>query len=113
MAGFICPWPPGATSGAATATAAMTAPTSPGPALTSEVISPEAALDRVERALRLDSRSAGGGGAGPGEPLANPATLETLRLIHARFPRLLLCLSTNGWFCLMLCPNCWTAGFPP
>ena len=33
---------------------------------------------------------------GPGEPLANPATLETLRLIHARFPRLLLCLSTNG-----------------
>jgi len=33
---------------------------------------------------------------GPGDPLATPATLETLRLIHARFPRLLLCLSTNG-----------------
>ena len=46
------------------------------PGVTSEVISPEAALDRVERALRLDSR--------------------LLRLIHARFPGLLLCLSTNG-----------------
>lgn len=66
------------------------------PGVTSEVISPEAALDRVERALRLDSRLRVAGVAGPGEPLANPATLETLRLIHARFPRLLLCLSTNG-----------------
>ena len=50
----------------------------------------------MERALRLDSRLRVAGVAGPGEPLANPATLETLRLIHARFPRLLLCLSTNG-----------------
>lgn len=66
------------------------------PGVTSEVISPEAALDRVERALRLDSRLRVVGVAGPGEPLANPATLETLRLIHARFPGLLLCLSTNG-----------------
>ncbi|MFR3922967.1 MAG: nitrogen fixation protein NifB [Dysosmobacter welbionis] len=95
MAGFICPWPPGATSGAATATAAMTAPTSPGRRHFGGHL-PEAALDRVERALRLDSRLRVAGVAGPGEPLANPATLETLRLIHARFPRLLLCLSTNG-----------------
>ena len=50
----------------------------------------------MERALRLDSRLRVVGVAGPGEPLANPATLETLRLIHARFPGLLLCLSTNG-----------------
>ena len=66
------------------------------PGVTSEVISPEAALDRVERALRLDSRLRVAGVAGPGEPLANPATLETLRLVRSRFPGLLLCLSTNG-----------------
>ena len=54
------------------------------PGVTSEVISPETALDRVERALRLDSRLRVAGEAGPGEPLANPATLETLRLVRSR-----------------------------
>jgi len=34
--------------------------------------------------------------AGPGEPLANEETFETLRLLHASLPKLLLCLSTNG-----------------
>jgi nitrogen fixation protein NifB len=34
--------------------------------------------------------------AGPGEPLANPATLATLRLLQQTHPDLLLCLSTNG-----------------
>ena len=42
------------------------------PGVTSEVISPEAALDRVERALRLDSRlrvaGVGGGRGAPGHP---------------------------------------------
>ncbi|MFQ7857188.1 MAG: hypothetical protein ACLRIS_20730 [Flavonifractor plautii] len=38
------------------------------PGVTSEVISPEAALDRVERALRLDSRLRVAGVAGPGGP---------------------------------------------
>jgi len=34
--------------------------------------------------------------AGPGEPLANRATLATLRLLQQTHPDLLLCLSTNG-----------------
>ncbi|GAW93890.1 nitrogenase molybdenum-iron cofactor biosynthesis radical SAM domain iron-sulfur cluster-binding oxidoreductase [Calderihabitans maritimus] len=34
--------------------------------------------------------------AGPGDPLANAATLETLRLVHKRFPQLVKCISTNG-----------------
>lgn len=34
--------------------------------------------------------------AGPGEPLANPQTFETLRLVHEKYPKLILCLSTNG-----------------
>jgi nitrogen fixation protein NifB len=34
--------------------------------------------------------------AGPGDPLANEATFETLRLVHREFPELINCLSTNG-----------------
>jgi nitrogen fixation protein NifB len=36
--------------------------------------------------------------AGPGEPLANESTFETLSLIHQQFPWLQKCLSTNGFF---------------
>jgi nitrogen fixation protein NifB len=36
------------------------------------------------------------GVAGPGEPLANAATLETLRRVHNEFPELMTCISTNG-----------------
>jgi nitrogen fixation protein NifB len=34
--------------------------------------------------------------AGPGEPLANAQTFETLALVQRNFPELVLCLSTNG-----------------
>jgi MoaA/NifB/PqqE/SkfB family radical SAM enzyme len=34
--------------------------------------------------------------AGPGEPLANEETFETLRLVKDEFSDLILCLSTNG-----------------
>ena len=88
MAGFICPWPPGATSGAATATAAMTAPTSPGPASLRRSSPPKLPWTAWSAPCAWTAVCGG--------PLANPATLETLRLIHARFPGLLLCLSTNG-----------------
>ena len=50
----------------------------------------------MERALCQDNRLRVVGIAGPGEPLANAATLKTLRLVHQHFPNLLLCLSTNG-----------------
>ena len=36
------------------------------------------------------------GVAGPGEPLANPATFQALARVHARHPHLLKCASTNG-----------------
>jgi len=36
------------------------------------------------------------GVAGPGDPLANPQTFETLGLIHSEYPHLLKCMSTNG-----------------
>jgi nitrogen fixation protein NifB len=34
--------------------------------------------------------------AGPGEPLANEETFETLRLAKEQFPNLIKCISTNG-----------------
>jgi nitrogen fixation protein NifB len=34
--------------------------------------------------------------AGPGDPLANKETFETLRLVRDEFPAMTLCMSTNG-----------------
>lgn len=36
--------------------------------------------------------------AGPGDPLANDATFETMKAIHREFPELILCISTNGLY---------------
>jgi nitrogen fixation protein NifB len=57
---------------------------------------PEEALAHVERLVRADPRLRVVGIAGPGEPLANPATLRTLELVRQRFPGLIKCVSTNG-----------------
>jgi nitrogen fixation protein NifB len=63
-----------------------------------EILHPRAALERV-RAL-VDAVGAGHpfvvGVAGPGEPLANEETFETLDLVHREFPSLVLCVSSNG-----------------
>ncbi len=66
------------------------------PGVTSGLISPHEAVIRVERALEKDSRLRVVGIAGPGEPLYNDATYETMRLLHVHFPQLILCVSTNG-----------------
>ena len=34
--------------------------------------------------------------AGPGEPLANEETFETLRRLHEQYPDVIKCISTNG-----------------
>ena len=34
--------------------------------------------------------------AGPGEPLANEETFETLRRLHEEYPNVIKCISTNG-----------------
>lgn len=67
------------------------------PGVSADVLSPQEALVRVDRALAEGVPLSVVGIAGPGEAFANPeATLETLRLVHAAHPELLLCLSTNG-----------------
>lgn len=67
------------------------------PGVTSAVLSPAQAGVYVKKVLEKEPRIKVAGIAGPGDPLANPVeTLQTLRLLKARFPDLLLCLSTNG-----------------
>lgn len=66
------------------------------PGVTSAVITPAEAVQRVEDALRREPRIRVAGIAGPGDPMANPETFETLRLLRAAFPDLILCTSTNG-----------------
>jgi nitrogen fixation protein NifB len=66
------------------------------PGVTSKVLSPEEALDLVRRVVEEFPYVKVIGIAGPGEPLANPETFEALRLVHEEFPRLIMCISTNG-----------------
>jgi nitrogen fixation protein NifB len=68
------------------------------PGVTSKVKNPEEALETVRqiKASALGAKYTVVGIAGPGEPLANKATFETLRLVRRNFPEMILCLSTNG-----------------
>lgn len=65
------------------------------PAVADRVLTPKEAVEQVAQHL-IEHRLTVAGIAGPGEPLHNPETFETLRLVGRRFPELILCLSTNG-----------------
>jgi nitrogen fixation protein NifB len=66
------------------------------PGVTTKVIKPEEAVERVRLARQLEPRINVVGIAGPGDPLANQATFQTFELVKASFPDMSLCLSTNG-----------------
>ncbi len=66
------------------------------PGVTSEILSPERALEKVRGIIADYPFIKVAGIAGPGDPLANDETFETLKLLHENFPDLILCLSTNG-----------------
>ena len=66
------------------------------PGVTSRVLTPGEAVERVGTFLERNSKVSVVGIAGPGDPLANDATFETLHAIHRKFPELTLCVSTNG-----------------
>ncbi len=67
------------------------------PGVTSAVLSPEEALRYLGRVKEKAPHLAVAGIAGPGDPFADPArTLKTLELIHAAYPDLIFCLSSNG-----------------
>ncbi len=69
------------------------------PGVTSQILTPTEAIKKVRTVMA--SEIMGPiikviGIAGPGDPLFNPETFETFRLVAAEFPQLILCLSTNG-----------------
>jgi len=71
------------------------------PGVTSKILTPEQAVRRVELVKRHMEMQGGPqlkvvGIAGPGDPLANPKTFETFKLVREAFPEMTLCLSTNG-----------------
>jgi len=66
------------------------------PGVTSKVLTPQEALERVREVLEKVHYIKVVAVAGPGEPLFNEETFETFRLIKGEFPHLMRCLSTNG-----------------
>ena len=66
------------------------------PGVTSEVLSPMEAADKVGKVLEKIPELKVIGIAGPGDPLANETTYETVALVRERHPELTLCISTNG-----------------
>jgi len=66
------------------------------PGVCSKVITPKEAVGYVRKAIKKFQYIKVIAIAGPGEPLYNEETFETLRLIKENFPHLMKCLSTNG-----------------
>ena len=66
------------------------------PGVTSKVLTPQEALERVREVLERVHYIKVVAVAGPGEPLYNEETFETFRLVKEEFPRLMRCMSTNG-----------------
>jgi len=69
------------------------------PGVTSQLMTPQEAIARVREVKAspvLGEMVKVVGIAGPGDPLANRQTFETFELVHAEFPEIMLCMSTNG-----------------
>ncbi|MHC1623545.1 MAG: nitrogenase cofactor biosynthesis protein NifB [Candidatus Methanospirareceae archaeon] len=66
------------------------------PGVTSKVLTPQEALERVREVLGKVHYIKVVAVAGPGEPLFNEETFETFRLVKDEFPHLMRCLSSNG-----------------
>ena len=72
------------------------------PGVTSEVLDPKQALAKVRAVKDAIPQLSVIGIAGPGDPLANENTFESLELIGREMPGLTLCVSTNG----LVLPDC-------
>lgn len=72
------------------------------PGVTSEVLTPEQAVEKIRYVKEKVPNLSVIGIAGPGDPLANEETFRTLELVKEEFPELTLCVSTNG----LTLPDC-------
>ena len=67
------------------------------PGVASELLSPAAALERLESALARMPYISVAGIAGPGDAFCDPEpSLETFELIRRKYPEIALCVSSNG-----------------
>jgi len=67
------------------------------PGVTSNMLNPAQAVAYLDTIVRRRPEIAVVGIAGPGDPFANPEeTMETLRLVRAAHPKMMLCVATNG-----------------
>ncbi len=66
------------------------------PGATLEIKKPSEVISIVRNAIKADPRNKIIAVAGPGDPLANDQTFETLALVKNHFPELKTCLCTNG-----------------
>ena len=66
------------------------------PGRVSKTLSAREAFKKLHNAQRQSERIRVVCFNGPGEPLANKETLDTLERVHNHFPQLLKCVSTNG-----------------
>ncbi len=67
------------------------------PGVTGKVVKPEEVPEYLSRILaRIPAETTTLGIAGPGEPLYNEETFETLRIVKELYPNMFRCLATNG-----------------
>ncbi|UOY10155.1 nitrogenase cofactor biosynthesis protein NifB [Methanonatronarchaeum sp. AMET6-2] len=66
------------------------------PGVSSDVLTPQQALERASEVFKKYPYIKVVGVAGPGEPLHNQETFKTLELIKKDYPNKILCISTNG-----------------
>jgi nitrogen fixation protein NifB len=66
------------------------------PGVTSQVITPDEAIEVIDKSLKLCSDIKVVGIAGPGDTLATDYALITFELVKERYPDLIKCMSTNG-----------------
>lgn len=67
------------------------------PGVTSGILSPKQAILYLDSVVERMPNLSVVGIAGPGDPFANPEeTMETLRLVRAKYPEMLLCVASNG-----------------
>jgi nitrogen fixation protein NifB len=66
------------------------------PGISARILSPSQALRKTAEFAKRWGMHGIVGIAGPGDPLANAETLKTLELVRKHFPRIRLCLCTNG-----------------
>jgi len=66
------------------------------PGVTTRVLNPDESMEMVQKVVDKYDYIKVVGIAGPGEPLANEETFETLKRLHEKHPNVIKCISTNG-----------------